>query len=64
MFKIIILVLVVLALLSMLKRRRRSSSRGGQQRLYGHFCRRCEHPYEAPDLPSRCRRCGGSVDKR
>lgn len=68
MFKVIILVLVAVALLSMLKRRRRSSSRGGHQPHSGHFCRRCEHPYDAlgepPDLPSRCRRCGGSVDKR
>ncbi|MGD9680899.1 MAG: hypothetical protein AB7W16_06930 [Candidatus Obscuribacterales bacterium] len=64
MFKIIILVLVVLALISLLKRRRHTEPRRGNLPLSGHFCRQCEHPYEVPDIPSRCRRCGGSVDRR
>ncbi|MCA9802502.1 MAG: hypothetical protein KC777_11085 [Cyanobacteria bacterium HKST-UBA02] len=64
MFKIIIIALAVLGLLSLLKRRRRTETRRGSQPHSGHFCRRCEHPYEAPDIPSRCRRCGGSVDRR
>ncbi|HMP52773.1 MAG TPA: hypothetical protein PKD05_14560 [Candidatus Melainabacteria bacterium] len=25
-------------------------------------CRRCEHIYVSPDLPAKCRSCGGNVE--
>jgi rubrerythrin len=28
-----------------------------------YVCRQCEHPYVMPNVPLRCRRCDGPVEK-
>ena len=29
-----------------------------------YICRQCEHPYAMPNVPLRCRRCDGPVEKQ
>jgi len=42
-------------------RKRRAARKAAEPVFYA--CRQCEHPYAMPNVPLKCRRCGGPVDK-
>lgn len=66
MLTTILSVCALLVLTAFLVQRSNKAKRAGL-RTIAHdnvsFCRRCEHPYSFPDLPLRCERCEGRVDR-
>ena len=49
----------IIALLIVRARRRKAH----KESTTFYACRQCEHPYFIPNVPLRCRRCEGPVDK-
>lgn len=43
--------------------RRRQRQGNAQKSTVFYACTRCERPYAIPDVPLRCRQCGGNVEK-
>lgn len=59
-FALIALVIVSVALVRVKKKR--AAARRAAEAFY--VCRQCEHPYVMPNVPARCRRCDGPIEKQ
>ncbi len=56
------MLLPILALIALYFGLRRSRSRKPEKPTTRFVCTRCENHYSLPDVPSRCRVCGGNVE--
>jgi hypothetical protein len=57
------LAVVALAAIVLVARAKKRAKRDKPVDVF-YVCRQCEHPYAIPNVPTRCRRCGGPVDKQ
>lgn len=58
---LILAALAIVAVVLVVRARKRKTR---EQSEMFYVCRQCEHPYFLPNVPARCRRCDGPVDKR
>jgi rubrerythrin len=56
-----LLALVVATGILVRVKKKQAERRDAAQVFY--VCRQCEHPYVMPNVPLRCRRCDGPVEK-
>lgn len=54
---------IIAAIVCLLVAARRRHRQGKPQHTVFYACTRCERPYAIPDVPLRCRQCGGNVEK-
>ena len=55
--------LAVIVGVALLIRNRRKKANDHPVNVF-YVCRQCEHPYFLPNVPLRCRRCDGPVEKQ